>query len=343
MVNRTPEPSSELLRYRFIFENAREALAIIEGDGGAPRLNRAARSLVGLDVGKLLAHDGGLADFFDEVRANGHASTVLDVSDDGAAPRRFEVEGTQYESDEVIAIRDVTEAIERQAELSHLRRIESVGLLTASVIHDFNNLLAPIICLSAMLERELGEGTRASAMGKEIRHAAEQAAGLARLVLGTTRRRAGSADAARVDVNVVLTELQTLMKLLVGEGIDVALSLDEAPCEIVVVRERLEHVLFNLVANARDAMPRGGTITLRSTNVPRGECVAIAVTDTGVGMTAEVRARAFERFFTTKELGRGTGLGLFNAHRFAVESKGQISVHSDPGEGTNVMLHLPCA
>jgi CheY-like chemotaxis protein/anti-sigma regulatory factor (Ser/Thr protein kinase) len=130
---------------------------------------------------------------------------------------------------------------------------------------------------------------------------------------------------------------------VVGDDIDVALSLDEASCEVVVIRERLEQVLFNLVANARDAMPRGGTITLRSTNVPLGESVTIAVTDTGVGMSAEVRQRAFDRFFTTKEVGRGTGLGLFSALRFATENKGRISLHSDPGEGTKIMLHLPCA
>ncbi|MDB4994559.1 MAG: domain S-box protein [Myxococcaceae bacterium] len=328
------------LRYERVFEDAFDPIAIL-ADGLSPRLNRAARELPGIDVVRLLSKSGGLGPFLDELEANKRASTILRVTGSLTQARRFDVDGRVYGKDRVITLRDVTDADDREAELSHLRRVEAIGLLTASVAHDFNNLLTPIVCLSALLGRELEEGSQAMAMAKEIRVAAEQAAGLARQVLGSARRSPSQPE--RVDVNAVLAEMQGLMELLVGDDIDIVLSLDDAPCEIVVIRERLEHVLFNLVANARDAMPRGGSITLRSTNVPLGESVAIAVTDTGVGMSTEVRQRAFERFFTTKEQGRGTGLGLFSAHRFATENNGRISLHSDAGEGTKIMLHLPCA
>jgi CheY-like chemotaxis protein len=135
----------------------------------------------------------------------------------------------------------------------------------------------------------------------------------------------------------------------VGERVAIDLSLDGTPQEAQVNRDQLEQVLLNLAANARDAMPRGGRLSISTSNVHLDDAhgthdyVAIAVTDTGSGMSPEVREKLFQRFFTTKESGRGLGLGLAAAHRFVEESSGVISVKSEVGQGTTVLLYLPHA
>jgi nitrogen-specific signal transduction histidine kinase/ActR/RegA family two-component response regulator len=240
---------------------------------------------------------------------------------------------------------------EMEAELAHLRRVESLGYLTASVIHDFNNLLTPMVCLSAMLTRELEKGTLASEMAVELLETAERAAGLARQMLSSVRRRPD--EAKRVNVGGVVSEIRGLLRRVVGNEVELSVAIDEDAGDVVANREQLEQVILNLAANARDAMPRGGRLFVSTTpiTVPRGDenepahagpYVALRVSDTGTGMPPEVRERVFERFFTTKP-GDGHGLGLAAAHRFAKANKGYIDVKSAEGVGTTVTLCLPRA
>jgi nitrogen-specific signal transduction histidine kinase/CheY-like chemotaxis protein len=239
---------------------------------------------------------------------------------------------------------------EMETELAHLRRVESLGYLTASVIHDFNNLLTPMVCLSAMLTHELDKGTLAGEMAAELRETAERAAGLARQMLSFVRR--APEEPKRLSIGGVVAEMRGLLRRVVGNDIELSVAIDEDAGDVMANREQLEQVLLNLAANARDAMPRGGRllvatmpVTMAGQDEPglqrTGDYIALRVSDTGVGMSPEVRERVFERFFTTKPRGDGSGLGLAAAHRFAKASGGCISVRSTEGQGTTVTLCLP--
>ncbi len=241
--------------------------------------------------------------------------------------------------------RDATE------ELRHLRRLADLGYLTASVVHDFNNLLTAILCSVELLERDVSDQQSPSELVRDIRDATERATGLTRRVLAFLRKE--PAKPARLDLSASVADLRSLLEMILGRRLRLVLDLDRALGEVFVDREQLDHVLINLVANARDAMTSGGEVTISTRSVPPAEgsdpmaapgpsYVALSVTDTGEGMPPEVRERAFERFFTTKE-GKGTGLGLASAHRFAKQHGGCVSLHSAPGRGTTVVVFLPRA
>ncbi len=240
---------------------------------------------------------------------------------------------------------DATEQRASEEALAH-RRLESMGYVTASTIHDFNNLLTPILCASTLLDLELEPGTRAHDMVTEIRDATERAAELVRQLMRFARRQPLAVH--RVDVNLVIQELAPLMHRGLPEDVGLVLDLHGDHLDAVVDRGRLENALLNLVANARDAMPMGGNIVISSAaSADRGDqstegFIVLRITDEGEGMSAEVHARLYERLFTTKA-GRGTGLGLSAVRAFVVESGGHLSVYSELGRGTSVVIELPRA
>ena len=234
------------------------------------------------------------------------------------------------------------------------RRLESLGYVAASVAHDFNNLLTPIVANAAVLGEVLPAGSRESQMAAEILMAAERAAGLVRQMLTLARPR--RSEAKCIDVHRALADMMWLVRRVVRDGVEVAVEMGagEGPIEVVAESDKLEHAIVNLVANSRDAMPRGGRITITTAVVALGhepsactaettEYVAITVADTGAGMTPQVRERIFETFFTTKEEGLGTGLGFASVRRFVEASGGCMAVHSEVGRGTSVVLYLPRA
>ncbi len=340
--------------FRFVFENGADAVVVTDAGGEIVLANAAARRLEGVAPGRPLSLPGALeaevALFRAELRAKGRATVEIRLTEKRASARHVVVDGYVHDGHDVIVVRDVTDARKSDEELRHLRRVDSLGYLTASVVHDFNNLLTPIVCLSALLERGLTNSEPAADMVRDVRVASERAAGLVRQLLTFVRR--DSARPQRVSLTDVAHEVDGLLRRVVGDGIDVSLALESELGDTIVDREQLEHVILNLAANARDAMPRGGALTIATANVAAGdsdacpdssEYVALTVTDTGVGMSPEVRERLFERFFTTKEVGSGTGLGLASAHRFVTASGGCITVRSEPGQGTSVVLYLPRA
>jgi signal transduction histidine kinase/CheY-like chemotaxis protein len=250
----------------------------------------------------------------------------------------------------VVTLRDRTEERAVEAELLAFQRMDSVGFLASTLVHDFNNLLTPIALLGANLESRLGPERIEHAMARDIRAAAERAAGIARQMMNLLRRQPARVE--MVNVSAVLAELQGLLERVAGVGITLELSLDADLGDAMVDRERLEHVIVNLVANARDAMPEGGRLTLETQHVTLhdedvraiaraapGSYAVIRATDTGLGMSAEVRARVLQGFHTTKRSGTGLGLGM--TRRFLADSDGFLSVTSAPGRGTTVALHLP--
>jgi two-component system cell cycle sensor histidine kinase/response regulator CckA len=342
---------SRLLPYQFAFENALDPTIVFDASGHALLLNREARELSDELVDRLFVNGGPAAAELSLFRAalatRGHAHVEVRV--DG---RSVVIDGKACGSRHVVTLRDVTDRRRLETELRDLQRVESIGQFTATLVHDFNNLLTPIACLSSCLEGDASVGGEAREMVGDIREAAERASALARQALRLVRREPTRVEVT--DVNAVLTDLRSLVGRLVGSEVEVDLVLAKDAGAAMLDRERLEHVLLNLAANARDAMPAGGRLRLgtASVSVDEGEAraiegavagsyVAVRVTDTGVGMTREVRERIFERFFTTKEPGRGTGLGLVSAKRFVAETGGCIGVHSEAGRGTTVSLYFP--
>ncbi len=342
--------------HRMVFESLADPIVVVDGTHRILEANRAARES-SVDVAQLLTtenRDPALDLLFAALRGDGRASAELRLVDPTDQPRILELDAITLDADRyAIVIRDVTERRELESEIAHLRRVESLGFLTASVVHDFNNMLTPILCFSGELVAQLEPGSRLSHFAIELRFAAERAAALIRQLLAFARREPD--NPLQLDVMTVLTDLRPLLERAVGEEVDLVLVLEHGAGDVEADRDQLEQVALNLVVNARDALPRGGRITIRALGATLdetqgraskclpGEYIAISVTDNGLGMPPEVKARIFDPFFSTKrrEHGSGLGLGLTTTHRFAVRHRGAIDVQSELGLGTTITIYLP--
>lgn len=322
--------------YRSIFDSTTEALAVLSPDGRLLLANRAAR-LLGVEIGALPLPGGGLR------------TSTLSLTDRAGAARVLSVDERPLDGHRLLILRDVTAQSVPDDAVPPRRGVESIGYLAATVVHDFNNLLIPILCTASLLEGELSPEPRLASMAGEVRAAAQRAADLVRGIMTLVRRQPAVAE--KVDVNAVIVGMTPLLRRGLPENVDLAFSLDGAPLEVTVDRPRFEVALLNLVANARDAMPEGGKIRVTTARyapderwgaAPAGHA-RIVVADDGQGMESEVRERVFERFFTTKAPGRGTGLGLPAVQNFVAESGGRVALESEVGRGTTVTLCLPIA
>jgi len=302
-----------------ILENLRDALVVTDADERVVFANRAAREL-GVDVRWLLRQEalvygkGGL--------------TEVQAADSMGTPRRLAIESRREGDHVIFVIRDLTVTAASRGALA----------IDAHAIHDFNNLLTALIAASSTLRKAVEPGAQAAALAAEVQVIAERAAEQVRRVLGAARTRA---ERRPFDPSEVVREIAPMLRRVANDH-DVRVEAQRVGL-VHVDREGFEHVLMNLVANARDATPPSGSITVSTALVTLEETswAAVTVTDTGAGMSCEVRERIFEPFFTTKPAGKGTGLGLPSARRFASESGGTIAVHSQPGHGTAVVLYLP--
>jgi two-component system, cell cycle sensor histidine kinase and response regulator CckA len=344
----------ELVLPRFLLECFPEPLVVLNEHAAVVDANRPAKEAFGFDVVALFeqaAKEPAVQEFLGQLRANGNATLELQRPMKKGGVGQFVLKGVQIGGHAVVIARDLTERRTLDEEVRQLRRMQSLGFVTASVIHDFNNLMVPIRCLSELLSKQLQAESSAAALLAEVRFAAERAASLVRDVHVLARARTSAFEP--LDLTAVIREMRPLVDRMLGGNVDLELSLEERLGEAVVDRERLENAVLNLIANARDAMPHGGRLTISTANVafvggpadddaasPPGY-VALIVEDSGIGMTEEVRARVFDRFYTTKHPGSGSGLGLASVQRFVTESGGLISVHSEPGRGTTVTIHLP--
>ncbi|WP_255702324.1 PAS domain S-box protein [Roseomonas cutis] len=255
---------------------------------------------------------------------------------------------------------DVTERMQeqerlRQAEeaLRQSQKMEAVGQLTGGIAHDFNNLLTGIIGALELLTNRLAQGR----VGEVERYvlaaqgAARRAAALTHRLLAFSRRQ--TLDPKPTDVNRLVAGMEELVRRTVGPAIEVETVGAGRLWPVLVDPPQLENALLNLCINARDAMPRGGRLTIETANrwlderaardlsLAPGQYVSLCVSDTGTGMSREVKAKAFDPFFTTKPLGQGTGLGLSMIYGFTRQSGGQTRIYSEPGQGTMVCLYLP--
>jgi two-component system, cell cycle sensor histidine kinase and response regulator CckA len=236
-----------------------------------------------------------------------------------------------------IRAREEKEALE--AALQRSQRMESLGQLAGGVAHDFNNLLAVILNYAEFVGEEIGTSHAAAEDVGEIVHATQRAADLTRQLLLFSRNDHHRLDA--VDVNRVAVETQRLLDRTLGEDVELVVVPAVEPVHVLADRGQLEQVLMNLILNARDAMPRGGRVTV--TIEPAGRFVRVDVADDGEGMSAETAERAFDPFFTTKPKGRGTGLGLATVYGIVTGGGGRIEIESHLQEGTTITMHLPSA
>jgi signal transduction histidine kinase len=224
-----------------------------------------------------------------------------------------------------------------EAQLQQSRRLESVGKLAGGVAHDFNNLLAIILNYADFaLEAATDEGQRRDL--EELSKAASRGADLVSQLLAFSRRR--PVDAVALDITEVVRDVEPMLRRTLGEHIELRCWLASELPPTVIDPGQLTQVLVNLAVNARDAMPDGGRLTIRATQV--GEGVQLVVEDTGHGMSDETVAKAFDPFFTTKGPGSGTGLGLATVYGIVEQAKGTIALESDPAWGTRVTIELPC-
>ncbi len=229
--------------------------------------------------------------------------------------------------------------------------MEAMGRLVAGVAHDFNNILAAVLSGLSLIGRRLDDPETLKLIDMST-NAAMRGTGLVKQLLAFARQQ--RLEPERIDVAAFLAELEPLLRVSAGSGVSLEVSEDGGTGAILADPAQLQSALLNLVINARDAMPDGGAIRIlaRAVRAPGADCprdladgdyAAISVIDSGTGMSPDVLARVAEPFFTTKQVGKGTGLGVSMVHGFTHQSGGGLGIESELGKGTTMTLFLPCA
>jgi PAS domain S-box-containing protein len=285
---------------------------------------------------------------FNEARRRGRDGTIIDVSVTWAPVN--DEDGTLLGI--MYAIADVTERRKLESHLRQAQRMEAIGQLTGGMAHDFNNLLSIMVANIELAQDVAGGIAELQELLGDALGAALRGADLTRRLLAFARRQ--ELQPQRIEVNALVENAVTLLARTLGERIPIKTNLGTDIWPVSVDPVQLESALVNLATNARDAMPRGGELTIATGNrvldaeyaagrseLTAGDYVLIEVSDTGSGIPPEVLERVFEPFFTTKEPGRGTGLGLSMVFGFIKQSRGHISVYSEIGKGTTFRLYLP--
>ena len=291
-----------------------------------------------------------------EARIIGYGRLVKGVTKDGSIfPMELAIGEARGNGERIFTgfIRDLTSRQKMENELRQSQKMEAVGQLTGGVAHDFNNLLTAIIANLEMLRPGLSDPEQREYL-EEALDAAKDGAKLAAQLLAFGRRQ--PLNPQSIDVGPLVSNFADLLRRTLGEAIELRIVVVGSAHWTVVDASQLQNALLNLAINARDAMPRGGQLTIEIAHVRldadyaqtypdirTGRYVLITITDTGTGMSEEVRRRAFEPFFTTKPIGAGTGLGLSMVYGFVKQSGGNIQLYSEVGQGTSVRVFLPAS
>jgi len=371
----------EARRFQLLLDAVSDyAIYMLDGDGRVASWNAGAERIKGWRAQEIIGADFA-AFFVPEDRAAGKPAQALATA---AARGRHEEEGWRVRKDgtrfwahavlEAVrdeagaplgfakVTRDVTERRAAQEaldaareQLAQAQKLEAIGQLTGGVAHDFNNLLAVILSGLSLIERIAGADDKVRQLVSAVRQAAQRGQGLTQQLLAFARRQPQRRE--RIDVARRLRDQAALLERLLGGMIRVVADVPESLWPVEGDGGQLELAILNLCLNGRDAMPGGGTLTIRARNIhgaaPQGSradgspagggAVAIAIADTGSGIAPEHRARVFEPFFTTKPPGKGSGLGLSQAYGFASQAGGTIALDTAVGRGTTVTMHLPAA
>jgi signal transduction histidine kinase/ActR/RegA family two-component response regulator len=275
----------------------------------------------------------------------------------GSATRFFALSVARFEDrgSFLLAVehQDITARKQLERQFHHSQKMDAIGQLAGGVAHDFNNLLTVIRSYGDLLMLDFLPGAQERADMEQILKAADAASALTKQLLAFGRQQMVKLEV--LDLNEVILELDKMLRRLIGEDIEYATVLERGTSRVQADAGQLQQVMMNLVINARDAMPNGGKLTVETKTVTldegyagshdgvaAGNYFAIAVTDTGTGMTQEVQARVFEPFFTTKEVGKGTGLGLSTVYGIVQQCSGHIWVYSEIDRGTTFKIYLPC-
>jgi signal transduction histidine kinase/CheY-like chemotaxis protein len=320
-----------------------DGLLIVDRELRVADLNRAAEAIIGRDRATAAGErvDRFLPDWPTHIEAEVRQDVTLAASD---GSHIYDVRITPVQSGGeritgfVVLLRDVTDHRRLEEDLRQAQKMESVGKLAGGIAHDFNNLLTAIIGYAALAEAELAPGTPAREWLEQIRRSGERAAALTSQLLAFGRRQ--TLRPVDLDLNVVVDDLQKMLRRLIGERIELVVQLAPDLARVRADRSQVEQVIVNLVVNARDAMPRGGCLTIHTLNAP-GPFASLTVEDTGEGIAPEILERIFEPFFTTKPVGRGTGLGLATVYGIVKQSGGDIQVQSAPAQGARFTVLLP--
>ena len=327
-VNAGFEAMSGFSRHEMVGQKGRMMEARTEGEEAGPGIP--ASLLAGGEWrGRLMNRrkDGSL------YAVDSSISTALDAE---GTPARF-----------VAVQRDISEQLEMEKRYLQAQKMEAVGRLAGGVAHDFNNLLTAVLVYTDMLADEVAPDGPAAENLQEVRKAAERAAALTRQLLTFSR---GQTVLPRViDLRTIVKDFEKMLRRLIGDDIDLRATLTAEPCLVRVDPGQVEQVIMNLVVNARDAMPDGGTLTISThlvtgdemrlkghRDIAPGSYVVLRVSDTGVGMSPEVISHIFEPFFTTKEEGKGTGLGLATVYGIVKQAGGWVWATSAPGKGNDI-------
>ncbi|GBE27945.1 blue-light-activated protein [bacterium BMS3Bbin03] len=252
----------------------------------------------------------------------------------------------------LLSIEDITENSRLEEQYRQAQKLEAIGLLAGGVAHDFNNLLTVILGYGEVIFRSLHRDDPLRQDVDKILNACDQGASLTRQLLAFSRKQ--TLQPKVLDLNRLLSNQQKLLRRLIGEDIEFVTAFADDLGRVKVDAGQIEQVVMNLVVNAKDAMPRGGKLIIETANVRLdedyskghlsvvpGPYVMLAITDTGTGMNKETQTKIFEPFYTTKEMGRGTGLGLSTVYGIVKQSGGHIWVYSEPDRGTTFKIYLP--
>ena len=358
-------------RYRSLIDNAHDAIFTIAPDGTFTSLNPAVETIAGLSraewIGKPFApmvHPDDLPlarEMFSRVLKGGRAP-LHELRGHPGLNRPALMEMTlvaqKDESGKIIGVlgigRDITARKRIETHLLQSQEMETVGKLAGGIAHEFNSILTAVIGQSELLLADLPTGSPLANNAKEISAAAHRAATLTRQLLAYGRKQFLQPET--LDLNLLIANMEGVFRLLMGGIVDLRMVRAIGLQAVKADAGQIEQVITNLVINARDAMPNGGKLTLETANVyldqeyaghspelevKAGDYVMLAVSDTGIGMSADVKAHMFEPFFTTKCLGKGTGLGLSASYGIIKQSGGHISVYSEAGCGSTLKVYLP--
>ena len=355
---------------RSILDTVPEAMIVIDATGSVTSFSAAAAQLfgyrheevVGQNVKMLMPepyrgeHDGYIGHYLrtGEARIIGYGRVVKGLTKDGAIfPMELAVGEARSDGQRIFTgfIRDLTSRQKMEEELRQSQKIEAIGQLTGGLAHDFNNLLTVITGNLEMLEMSFKDSNQRELL-KDAQDAAQDGAKLIGQLLAFGRRQ--PLNPKPTDLAPLISNFSELLRRTLGESIELHIRVTGSGNLCVVDAPQLQNALLNLAINARDAMPRGGKLTIDISrtrldvdyaqmypDIRTGRYVLVAVTDTGSGMSEEVRQRAFEPFFTTKPTGAGTGLGLSMVYGFVKQSGGHIQIYSELEQGTSVRIFLP--
>jgi PAS domain S-box-containing protein len=353
-------------RFKSIIDAAMDAIVSIDEAHRVVLFNAAAERMFGCTeleaIGRPLEHFiPAPLEAFVQSAVNGAKKEPLDNltgrrANDQAFPVEASISQTMAGGTKLLTLflRDVTERKVLEAQLRQAQKMEALGHLACGVAHDFNNLLMVIFGNGELLDISLPRDAPQRESVGQISRAAESAAALTRQLLAFGRKQVP--ELSIVDLNSLVTDAEKMLRRLIGENVRLQILLQPGLSPVHIDRGQMDQVIMNLAINARDAMPKGGRLTIETRGLeqnptflqnepgsPTTHYLLLSVSDNGCGMSPEVQARIFEPFFTTKALGQGTGLGLSVVHGIVKQNQGHITVESGTATGTTFKIYLPTA